>query len=183
MTNISIARPYAKAAFEFAKSKNDLQNWSLLLHTLSVAIETPLVFSALSDPFVPSEKMVDLLLDIVREAGVANSAASSQGIENFLNLLAEYKRLSILPEIAMLFEEDVAKDQGYLQLSVTSAFPLNADQQAKIEARMKAQLASDVRVSYEDDPAIIGGIIVRSGHWVLDDSVRGRLARMQSALQ
>jgi len=183
MTNTSIARPYAKAAFEYANKAGELSPWSIALRALSQAVQESTMATALANPFFPAEHSVSLLLDVLSAALDKNAVKTLQAIKNFLRLLAEYKRLCILPEILTLFEADVARDQGYLQLSVTSAYPLDDDQQAKVEARLADQLKSAVKITYQKDPEIIGGIIVRSSEWVLDDSVQGRLARLQSALQ
>ena len=182
MSNANIARPYAKAAFTFAKQTNHVPHWSAALRVLSMAVQNSAIVALLKNPSVTGAQAVALLSGVLCDSISHGVSKLDQGLENFLQLLAEYKRLSVLPDIATLFEADVAKDQGYLQLTVTSAFPLSDVQQTKIAAQLKTTLASDVTIRYENDSTIIGGIVVRSGHWVLDDSVRGRLARLQSAL-
>ena len=183
MVNTSIARPYAKAAFETAKESGQLATWSAALRALSVAVEDKAMASVLANPLVRSEQSVELLLSVLDKVGGTASSNSDKHLENFIRILGENKRLSLIPEIADLFEADVAKDEGYLKLTVTSAFPLDDSQQDQVKQKLRTQLDTDVKITYDTDAAIIGGIVVRSDQWVLDDSVRGRLTRLQSVLQ
>lgn len=179
---MNIARPYAKAAFSFANEAGDIALWSAALQTLSIAVADLKMQSALSNPAVSWQEAADLLCDTWRAVVKNGTETSGQSIDNFVRLLAENKRLFTLPAIAQLFQADVAKSEGYIELTVTSAFALTEQQRQQVERKMAQRLNSDVKIVYQEDANLIGGVVVRSEDWVLDDSIRGKLERLQSAL-
>jgi F-type H+-transporting ATPase subunit delta len=187
----TIARPYAKAAFEFARDaktpgaasgagaagSNALGAWSKSLRVAAALVVDPRVVDLVSNPKIAEDRLVEFF-DGLDAAGV-------QGTHwcNFIRLLLENKRLEVLPEIAARFEELRAAYESELDVLVTSAVPMSDAQQGKLAASLKARLKSDVRITTAIDPALLGGAVIRAGDLVIDGSIRGRLARMTSALE
>jgi F-type H+-transporting ATPase subunit delta len=171
----TIARPYAKAAFAEARADSMLGAWSEALHTAATVVDDPRVHSLLDDPHVTPAQLSQLVLDI------AGAGLGEHG-RNFVQTLAESRRLNCLPEIAALF--DVYKDdaEGIADVTVTSAAPLDARQQQSLTVALTRRLKREVRLHCTTDPELLGGAVLRSGDLVIDGSVRGRLERIANEL-
>ena len=168
---ITIARPYARAAFEEARAHERLGPWSEALRVAAEVVRDPRVQTLLGNPRVTPAQLAQLVTDI---------AAAPLGAEgaNFVRTLAVNRRLAYLPEISARF--DTLKDaaQGVADVTVTSAAALDAGQQRKLAAALHKRLKRTVRLHCEIDPALIGGALLRSGDLVIDGSLRTRLGRI-----
>lgn len=171
----TIARPYAEAVFERAKQTGQLEAWSQALALLASVASDPQVAPQIANPNVPRERIRDLLIQVGGDALPGEAA-------NLVRLLADNARLAAIPEITELFEARREADQGVRQVQVRSAFPLaEAERQALAEA-MARRLGAQVELAVEEDPALIGGVEIRAGDLVIDDSVRGKLKQLAHAL-
>jgi len=168
---LTIARPYARAAFEEAQAKERLAPWSEGLQIAAQVAKDPRVEELLGDPHVTPEQLAQLFTDI------AGPTLDGQGA-NFVRTLADNHRLAYLPEISTLF--DTLKDAalGVADVTVTSATPLDARQQQALASALERRLRRKVRLHCDTDPALIGGAILRSGDLVIDGSLRSRLNRI-----
>lgn len=182
-STLSTARPYAKAAFATAKSVNELQLWSVVLQKLALAVSDFQLQALLKNPFILKSQLSDLLIGFLHKVNGNGSNKHLLFIENFIRLLAENKRLDLLPDISALFEEDLSKETGYLSLTITSAFPLDSDQKKKTQTKLTQQFNSELVIDYKIDPSLIGGLLVRSGSWVLDGTIKSKLNRLRVALR
>ncbi|OGT42598.1 MAG: ATP synthase F1 subunit delta [Gammaproteobacteria bacterium RIFCSPHIGHO2_12_FULL_40_19] len=183
MTNtLTIARPYAKAAFSAAKSANQLPLWSSALKQLSMAVNDSQMKSALLNPAFTEKLLGELLISFLHKASGNGSENGFAPIENFIHTLAEKKRLALFPALSELFEESLAKEAGYLSLVVTSAFSMDENQKIQTKEKLSKQLKSDLVIDYRVDASLIGGLLVRSGNWVMDGTIKGALDRLRSAL-
>ena len=172
---ISVARPYALAAFDEASKLGDLKGWSELLQTAAQAVLHEEVRALITSPRVARSQIEDLML------ALAGSAASPAG-KNFIRLLVESQRLVLLPEIAAMFEVMRAEAEKSADVVVASAFELNETQKQKIAAAMKKRMGREIRLSCEIDRNLLGGIIIRAGDKVIDGSARTHLSGLASAL-
>jgi len=168
---LTIARPYARAAFEEARANGGLAPWSDALQVAAQVVQDPRVESLLGNPHVTPEELAQLV------TGIAGSKLGAQGA-NFVRTLADNRRLAYLPEIATLF--DTLKDaaEGVEDVTVTSAAPLDEAQRRKLSAALERRLRRKVRLHCEIDPALIGGALLRAGDLVIDGSLRTRLERI-----
>lgn len=183
MTNtLTMARPYAKAAFSVAKSVNQLSLWSKVLHHLSLAAQDVKMKSVLKNPSCTKDQLAELLTSFLCKVSGNGSANDFLAIKNFVKILSEKNRLSLLPSIAELFEENLAKESKYLSLTVTSAFSMDDQQQNQIKEKLSKQLDSALVIDFQIDASLIGGLLIRSGSWVMDGTVKGALTRLKSAL-
>ena len=171
----TIARPYAKAAFAEARADSMLAAWSAALHTAAQVMEDPRVHALLGDPHVTPEQLAQLVL------GIAGAGLGAHG-RNFVQTLAETRRLDCLPQIATLFDAYKDEAEGIADVTVTSAVPLDARQQQSLTAAMSRRLKREVRLHCATDPELLGGAVLRSGDLVIDGSVRGRLTRIANEL-
>ena len=168
---ITIARPYARAAFEEARAHERLGPWSEALQVAAEVVRDPRVQSLLGNPRVTPEQLAQLV------TGIAGAPLGDKGA-NFVRTLAVNRRLAYLPEISALFDKLKDAAQGVADVTVTSAAPLDASQQRKLAAAVKKRLKRTVRLHCEIDPALIGGAVLRSGDLVIDGSLRTRLDRI-----
>jgi F-type H+-transporting ATPase subunit delta len=167
----TIARPYAKAAFESARSHNAYDRWSTVLATASSVVQDERVARLLSSPQVTPEQLSGLIGEIV------GNGLYEQG-RNFLATLAGNRRLALLPEIATMFEALRAEAENTADVQVISAVQLDDAQKQRLAAALKKRLKRDVRLHCEVDESLIGGAIVRAGDFVIDGSLKARLDRL-----
>jgi F-type H+-transporting ATPase subunit delta len=171
----TIARPYARAAFAHAHEAKDFASWSKLLGSTAATVADERVARLLNHPLVTGEQLVALLVD------VSKKAAGEAG-RNFLRTLAENRRLGLLPEIAAQFEVLRAEVEGVIDVEVIAAREIAAPQQKKLTEALRRRLGREIRMQVRLDDSLIGGAIVRAGDLVIDGSLKGRLARLDSAL-
>jgi F-type H+-transporting ATPase subunit delta len=168
---LTIARPYARAAFEEARKNGGLAPWSDALQAAALVVRDPRVATLLDNPRVTPQELAQLVDDI------AAAPLGEQGA-NFVRTLADNHRLGYLPEIAELFATFKDDAEGVADVTVTSAAALDQAQRDKIAAALARRLKRKVRLHCGTDPALIGGAILRSGDLVIDGSLRTRLERI-----
>ncbi len=171
----TIARPYAEAVFARAQELGQVDVWSQSLETLAAIVADPQLAGQIGNPNVPRARVRDLIIGIGGDALPAELA-------NLVRLLSENARLAVLPEIAALFEERRIAGQGVRQVLVRSAFPVDADQEQTLARALARRLGAQVELTVEQDPDLIGGVEIRAGDLVIDDSVRGKLQQLAHAL-
>ena len=169
---ITLARPYARAAFAIARDRGDLAGWSKALAFSARVAADPRVAPLLGHPSLSDADAVELL--------AIEGADDSQ--RDFLALLASNGRLAQLPEVAGLYEDLRAEAENVVRATVTSATALSEAEMAGIRAALERRFGSRVEVEAAVDAALIGGAVISAGDVVIDGSLRGKLARLQSAL-
>ena len=171
----TVARPYAKAAFAYAREQGKLDAWSGWLGTARAVVLSE-EFGALErSPGIGTRQLVELVAGVCGGALDANARA-------FLDLLADNGRLDYLPEIAGRFEELKAEDQNVADVEVTSAVELSPAQRERLAGALRKRLSRDVRLHCSVDPSLIGGAVVRSGDMLIDGSLASRLERLGTEL-
>ncbi|MCL2075559.1 MAG: F0F1 ATP synthase subunit delta [Betaproteobacteria bacterium] len=175
--SVTIARPYAEAAFRAAKEAGALNAWNGNLQCLALAAEDRQVVEIIGNPCITVDQLVDFFTSLVKESG------EDVVFRNFVRTLAENERLALMPEIAALFAAEKSAAEGIREATLTSAFPLSEGDLKtllpELEAHFKTKLAPVVNV----DADLIGGVRVTVGDQVLDASVRGKLDAMTIALR
>ena len=171
---LTLARPYARAAFESARAANALPAWSDKLAFAAQVIGDARVRSLIRDPRLSNADLIGLLLP-PGESTESPSAA-------FLGLLVDNRRVSLLADIAALFEELKRESERVLQVTLRSASEIPADRVDAIKVALKKRFGRDIDMQQRIDPSVIGGAVIDAGDTVIDGSVRGRLARLESAL-
>lgn len=172
----TIARPYAKAAFMAARDAKALPAWSAALQLGSAMMADPRVADLVTNPKLGLDQLVTLF------AGLAGTGDTDAHWQNFVRLLATNKRLEVFRDIAALFELLRAQYENELDVQVTSAVAMNAEEQAGMVAALKKRFRRDVRMSLAVDSSLLGGAVIRAGDLVIDGSMRGRLDRLASDL-
>ena len=168
---LTIARPYAAAAFAYAVEHGEVAVWSDTLQVLARAVTDPNLAGFIGHPKVSNTQLLNLVSELF---GVKLSSAG----RNFVATLIEAERLELAPEIAQLFERSRAKAQGQVKVEVISAYPLSEAETTKLNAAMRSRLGKDCKIHASVDAALIGGAVVRVGDSVIDLSLRGRLTAL-----
>jgi F-type H+-transporting ATPase subunit delta len=171
----TVARPYAKAAFAFARENGKLDQWSGWLGTARGVVESEEYAQLERSPGVRTSQLVELI------AGICGDSLDDHG-RAFLGLLAENGRVDYLPEIDARFEELKAEDANVAEVEIIAATALDAAQQQRLAGALRARLRRDVRLHCTVDPSLIGGAVVRSGDLLIDGSLKGKLDRMATDL-
>jgi F-type H+-transporting ATPase subunit delta len=169
---LTLARPYARAAFSLARDAGDYATWSNALGFAARVAADPQVAALLANPRLSHADAVMLL----------SPDATPQHFGNFLELLADNRRLALLPEIAGLYEELRAEAERVVKAKVTSATELPAGELDTIKAALAKRFGREVEIETAVDESLIGGALIDAGDVVIDGSLRGKLSRLQSAL-
>jgi F-type H+-transporting ATPase subunit delta len=171
----TIARPYAKAAFEYARDANAFAQWSQGLIAAAEIVADPRVAALTKSPQWTAANVVGLITDVA-------GAKFDSGLQNFVALLAENRRLALLPEIAAHYEALRSAAENTIDVEVVSAVALDAAQQETLTLALSARLKRRVRMRTSVDASLLGGATVRAGDLVIDGSLKGRLQRLATDL-
>lgn len=172
----TLARPYAKAAFEAAVEAGSLSEWSANLGLVSAVVNGMAVKAALSSPSLTGEQQATLVIDLCGDEIVGQ-------VKNFIAILAENKRIPLMTEIVSLFEILKANQEMKVDVNVISAFPLSDANEKRLAAALKTKLQREVVLHSETDKSLIGGTVIRAGDLVIDGSVRGKLAKLAESMK
>ena len=171
----SIARPYAEAVFSHASENDKLELWSEMLAFMSVAVNDHSLNKLITNPLVESVKLSDLLIDI-------GGGRLTQEAQNLIKLLAENKRLVVIPAIAEQFEALKNQSEGAIDVEVTSAFEMKPAQEKVIVNALKTKFGREVNIHNVTDENLIGGIRIKAGDIVIDGSIKGQLQKLANEL-
>lgn len=170
----TIARPYAEAAFRLARELKDLPGWTDALSRLASVVGRPEAQAVLGNPKLSATQVAGLIGDTSGQLTVEQ--------KNFVQLLAQNERLSVMGEISAQFQVLQSAENGIVDAHVTSAYPLTEAQADDIRKTLEAKTGKKVKVTVSVDNDLIGGVAIRIGDEVTDLSVKGKLAQLQKAL-
>ncbi len=169
---LTLARPYARAAFSVARDAGALPAWSAALGFAARAAAEPSLAALLDNPKLTRDDVVTLL----------SPDGAQETFGNLLGLLFDNRRLVLLPEIAGLFDELRFEAERTVRVKVTSAAVLADSELETIKAALRKRFGREVEVETAVDESLIGGALIDAGDTVIDGTVKGKLARLQAAL-
>lgn len=176
MREESVARRYASALLAQAKKTQTVAAAQSELSQVADAVAArPHLQALLNQPLVTEERKKQVLRD--EFAGKVSPA-----VVGFLSLLADKRRINLLPEVQSEFARLVREYENIALATATSAVPLTAEQAAALEKSLEARTGKDIQLEMAVDPDLIGGILVRIGDTVLDGTVKGNLERLREQL-
>ncbi|RHW75891.1 F0F1 ATP synthase subunit delta [Colwellia sp. RSH04] len=171
----TVARPYAKAAFDFAVEANAIDSWLSQLTFAAEVAKDKTIIGYLSGG-VSVEQAQSLFINVCGEQ------VDSQG-QNFLKVMAENERLLVLPQVLEQFSQLKAEYEQEITVDVTSAVEVTAEQKTTLSAALEKRLARKVKLNCIIDESIVSGLVIQAGDMVIDGSVKGKLSRLASTLQ
>ncbi|MFP4208600.1 MAG: F0F1 ATP synthase subunit delta [Wenzhouxiangella sp.] len=171
LNRTTLARPYARAAFQAARDHDAVAVWG---HNLAVAaqvaMEDPMP-ALLENPRLTREQV----LDVFRAAA---GDALDDRFERFLETLSQYRRLALLPDVYAQFEALRREAEDRIEVRVTSAHALSDEQARHLSERLRQRFGREIDLEVEVDASLIGGAVIRARDEVIDGSVRGQLKRL-----
>ena len=171
----TLARPYAKAAFQAANESSALQLWADQLALLGSISGEARVAGLIASSTITADAQVASLVSLAGES-------LDKNVVNFLHILSENKRLPLLASISELFTELKANQERTVDVNISSAFALDADAETKLSQALKNKLQREINVHTSVDKSLLGGVLVRAGDIVIDGTVKGRLAKLAEAM-
>ena len=171
----TLARPYAKAAFELALADDKLAQWDDLLAAVAGVICNEDMAKWLQSPNYAAGKAVEIILESIG----ADVDARFQG---YLGVLADNGRLLLCDEVHRLFKQLRQQAEKRLEVRVVSAVELEESQAERMRMALARRLDCEITLDNDVDPAVLGGAIIYAGNQVIDGSLKGRLDRLESSL-
>ncbi|MFP7723076.1 F0F1 ATP synthase subunit delta [Lysobacter sp. A3-1-A15] len=169
---LTLARPYARAAFALARDAGRAAEWSHALALAARVSADPRVHGLLGHPQLSDADAVMLLAP----------EGADDAFGRFIALLADNRRLPLLPEIAGMYEDLRADADRVVKAHVTAASALPATELESIRAALKRRFGREVEIETSVDESLIGGAVIDAGDVVIDGSLKGKLARLHSTL-
>lgn len=192
----TLARPYAKAAFDYAKEHHAISEWQEYLAVMNTIVNDKAFAEYLQNPAIAATTKVSTLTDLYNQiapedsnnvfktlsSAIEGQKADTNAFVNYLTQLAEQERLALLPYIHERFVLLKSADAKQVQAYITSAYPLTKSQELLLQTRLATSLNAEVILHVELDPSLIGGVVIKVGDKVIDDSVRGKLKQLKTQL-
>jgi F-type H+-transporting ATPase subunit delta len=171
----TLARPYAKAAFELALADQNLSGWDEQLTLASELASAESMANLLDNPLVQSGQVVKIMAESAGDA-------FTDRFRSFLSVLGANERLTLLPQITLLYRQLREKEEKRLSVRVVSAIPLDEDQAGRMRAALARRFDCEIELKNDIDAGVIGGAVVYAGDQVIDGSLRGRLQKLSNNL-
>ena len=171
----TLARPYAVAAYKRAKETGTADRWSESFAFLSAVMSDERMKQAAANPKGKREDFAAAFVELCGEHLDTEA-------ENFVRILIRNRRLDLIKQIAEIFEQNKAEDEGYIDADVYTAFALDDDEWNSLAAMLERVLKKKPRLRVFIDKRLIGGVYIRAGDRVIDASVRGRVERLAKRL-
>ena len=171
----TIARPYAEAAFEIAREKNALANWSGMLSLVSSVASDARMRAALASPKLGDAEKESLFLSIAGERLDADA-------RSFVRVLIESDRIALAPQVLEIYEQRRHDAEGVATARIESALPVSDDELKGLSAALERRFRRKIEAKVEVNPSLIGGARITVGDTVIDDSVLGKLTAMKNQL-
>lgn len=171
----TVARPYAKAAFDFAVEQGALQEWHEML-TFAAQVANDDSMQVFLKGAVGRDKATQVFLSVCGEQ------LNEKG-QNFIKVVAANERLNALPAVLEMFSELRADYDNEVSVDVTSANELSDEQQAKLSAALEKRLARKVKLNCSVNPELMGGLYIQAGDTVIDGTLKSQLSKLANTLQ
>ena len=173
-----IAERYATAVFEIAKENKTLSKLEGGLDDLSSALDDSAELRDLiSSPLYSRDDQAKAIAEISGKMGL------QPVLKNTLALMAEKRRLFVLPQLIAHLRDMIAEDKGEVTADVVTAKPLTKTQSEKLAKTLAARVGKDVKINAAVDKSLVGGLVVKVGSKMIDTSIASKLASLQNAMK
>ncbi|MEO0566598.1 MAG: F0F1 ATP synthase subunit delta [Pseudomonadota bacterium] len=173
-----IAERYATAIFELSKESKSLTKLEDDITDLTKALnESVDLRDLISSPMISRTDQESAIAAVAKKMGLAKELTSGLG------LMAQKRRLFVLPQLAQQISDMIADHKGEVTAEVTSAVKLTAAQSKKLASALKSSVGKDVKINATVDESLIGGLVVKVGSKMIDTSIASRLNSLQNAMK
>ncbi|EEW24676.1 F0F1 ATP synthase subunit delta [Rhodobacter ferrooxidans] len=173
-----IAARYATAVFDLAREEKALVALEGDIDALAAALaESADLRGLIASPLLSRDDQGRAIAAIAAKMGVSALTA------NTLALLAQKRRLFVLPQLIADVRARIAAEKGEVTAEVTTATALTAAQAEKLSASLKARVGKDVKLKTAVDESLIGGLVVKLGSTMIDTSIKAKLAALQNSMK
>lgn len=173
-----VAGRYATALFDLAKESGDLQKVESDILALEDALAvSPEFREVLASPIHSRDEHARMI------AAIADKLGQGVVVRNTLSLIAQNRRLFILPELIEQMKALIADERSEVTVEVTAAKPLSDEQADALKETLKASVGKDVKLDVTVDESLIGGLVVQIGSRMIDTSIRSKLAQLQNVMK
>ncbi|AAF83956.1 F0F1 ATP synthase subunit delta [Xylella fastidiosa] len=169
---LTLARPYARAAFAIACEKGKCMQWSQALTFSAQVANNPIAAALLCHPQIDHEQAAALL----------SPEGADPAYVRFLEVIAEAHRLDVLLQVAGLYEKLRAEAEHVIKAKITSAIELAPNELNNIVTALKKRFDCEIEVTTGVDHSLIGGAVIDTGNVVIDGSIKSKLTRLQASL-
>jgi len=168
----TIARPYANACFEVAKTDGQTEGWLLFLEAAATVVQDDDMLNLVKSPGIDKEALTEIIFNIANKAAGVESSTDRM---NFLSLLSQNGRLETLPEIKQQFESMKQASEKVVEATITAASPISEESLDSIRSALESKLSHTVNLMTRTDESLIGGAKIQIGDNMIDASVRSQL--------
>lgn len=180
--HLTVARPYAKAVFQTALASEHTEQWRDALAVLADASSTEELRGFAGDPQVDRGVLAQCVMALMSSVIADQVEQLGNDLRHFVQLLIDNGRLLVAGDIEIVFQRLLSEHNKTKIVDVYSAFELTSAQRDALTQSLEKRFSSHVSVSFHNQPDLIAGVLIRSGNWVLDGSMRARLARLSASL-
>ena len=174
----SVAGRYASALFELATEQNQTSEVERDLTAFQALIdESADLLRLVRSPIFSADDQLKAIKAIVEKAGVSALTA------NFLQVIARNRRLFALPDMIKAYRQMAAQARGEVDADVASAVELSEQQLTKLSDTLKAAVGKDVRIHTRVDPSLLGGLVVKVGSRMIDNSLATKLNSLKTRMK
>lgn len=185
----TVARPYAKAAFMTALENNNFTHWTAFFECMSIIMNEQASASLLTSPNLDPTQQIDLMTQLVIAISKKNTSLHTNKLFitdpkaiNFVKILIENKKLTLIPEIYTQFEALRLHEQHIVRAQVFSPYAVTIQQEKAITSALEKRFEQTVEIEVQLDHSLIGGIIIKAGDLVIDGSIKGQIEKLHQAL-
>lgn len=171
----TLARPYAKAAFDLAQTDSKLAAWDDMLSSVATVTEDEGMAAWLKSPHSTADKAVEIIVEAI-------GAEVDPRFQGYLGVLADNGRLPLCAEISRLFQKLRQDAEKRLEVKVISAVALQDSESERMRSALAKRFDREITLNNEIDPDVLGGAIIYAGDQVIDGSLLGRLTRLETSL-
>ncbi len=171
----TLARPYAKAAFDLAQTDSKLAAWDDMLSSVATVTEDASMAGWLKSPHLSAGKAVEIIVEAI-------GGDVGPRFQGYLVVLADNDRLLLCVEISRLFQKLRQDAEKRLEVRVVSAVALQDSETERMQSALAKRFDRAITLNNEIDPDVLGGAIIYAGDQVIDGSLLGRLKRLETSL-
>ena len=180
MTNTVVARRYARALFALGKEAGakELDSYGATLSKLDALLaDNPALDKIFRSPVIGVAEKRELVSSLLK------SVAADKTMTNFCLLLADKNRLDGLRDIATYYGTLLDAENGIIRGRLVTAVSLDAKKQGKLKTMLEKKAGKSIELTFDVDPSILGGVVLRVGDRVMDGSLRAQLALLRDTIK